>query len=271
MLVAGEKINSIIPSVQRIIKERDGGTLQKLALDQVKLGAKVLDINTDDTEMANPEMSRENIRWAIRVIQEATNIPLMIDSADFRVLAAGLEVYDFSKGTPFLNSLNERNKEEVVELLLNYKCKVVVLVDMRATKTVEEKIEATKELKAYLQEKNIDPERIYVDPAVSSIGFDSQGALRIIETIKRVKKELGLKSICAPSNVSYGVPGRKLLNTAFIKMLKRAGIGAIIADPKDASAKISREDLKAAKEVLKGEDKRLKNYLKYLRDRGEIK
>lgn len=266
MLVIGEKINSIIPSVREMVKVRDKRLLQKLALDQIEQGARALDVNVDDTERADPETSKGNVMWAIKTVQEVTSVPLMVDSADPRVLAAGLCAYDFSKGKPFLNSLNENNKEQVVEFLLKYKCNVVVLVDLRAEKTVKERVETARVLKAYLEEKGVVSERIYVDAAVGTVGVNPRSALRVIKSIKKIKKELGLKGVCAPSNVSFGLPNRKLLNEVFISMLKEAGIDAVIANPKNVSVRVPTEAFKAASLVLRGKDRRMKQYRVYLKN-----
>jgi len=264
MIIIGEKINTIIPSVKDIVKGKKVEALQKLAQEQIAAGATMLDVNVEDLETASTERSIENIKWAIKAIQEIPFVPLVIDSPNPQVMKAGLEIYDFCQSKPILNALAEKNKEEVAKLVFEYDCGLIVLIDTTAQKNVEEKVINAKKFLENLRENNISLQNIYIDPGVAPIGVNSRAALDCIDTIKRVKTELKLKTVSAPSNISYGFNKRSPMNRVFIKMLEEVEIDALICNPRDVGVKLSQETFEVVYQALMGRDRRFKAYRRYL-------
>lgn len=173
--------------------------------------------------------------WLVNTVQEAVQSPLCIDTPNPKVMATGLKLCKY--GTPFVNSisLEKERFENVLPVVQEHNCNVVALcmTDKGMPKNKEERMQIVEELVKRLTDAGIEEKRIYIDPCVAPISTDSNAGLAVLETIRDIKKNFGVNTICGMSNVSYGLPVRKLLNRAFAVQLVYAGIDGLITDPLD--------------------------------------
>jgi len=221
MLIIGESINGTIQKVGQAILDRNEPFLRELAKIQYECGAHFLDINAG----------------VAGVVEEEVPIPLMIDSANPEALKAALSVYCHSE-PPILNSISgEKEKwDQLFPLVTEKKCKVVVLLmdDHGIPKTIEERVAIAKKLYQNLVQADIPPDYIFFDILVLSVAVEPDAALVALETIKTIRSNFPQSHItCGVSNVSMGLPARKLINRTFLTMAIAAGLDTLLIDVRD--------------------------------------
>ena len=233
MLIIGESINGTIPKVGQAIQDRNEAFLRELARTQYECGAEMLDVNAGIA--GGNEL--EDLPWLVELVQKEVPIPLMIDSANPEALKAALAVYRHQE-TTILNSISgeEEKWNRLFPVLVNHKCKIVVLCmdDRGIPKTVEERIAIASRLFDRLTEAGIAPEDVYFDPLMLAISVESEAALVTLETIRALRSKFPRSHvICGASNVSMGLPGRRLINRTFIAMALFAGLDTLFVDVRD--------------------------------------
>jgi 5-methyltetrahydrofolate--homocysteine methyltransferase len=251
--------------------------LQSLAREQEAAGAAYLDINVDEFSTDVAERVRI-MRWTVDVIQKAVAIPMSIDSSNTAILRAGLEACDPSRGRPMVNSvsLERRDAVDVAAAL-----KAVVIASAAGEKglpsTMEEGLANIDRLMPILRAAGLKPEHIHVDPLVFPISTDGNNGKRFLGTVKAVRAKYGpeIHIVAGLSNVSFGMPNRKLINQVYGWLAVEAGADGGIVDPAQINGKIlsamdpNAEDFKLAKALLLGEDEFGMNYIAAARD-GKI-
>ena len=233
MLLIGESINGTIQKVGQAILERNEGFLRKLARVQYEWGAHFLDINAGVA--SGNEV--EDLSWVVETVQKEVPIPMMLDSANPEALKGALSVYRHAE-PPILNSISgeEEKWKKLYPVILEKKCKVVVLLmdDQGIPKTIEERVRIAHRLFQKLMETNIPPDYIYFDILVLSVGVEPDAALVALETIKTIRANFPASHIiCGVSNVSMGLPGRRLINRTFLTMAICAGLDTLLVDVRD--------------------------------------
>ena len=233
MLIIGESINGTIPKVGEAILNRDEDFLRKLAKIQYECGAHFLDINAGVA--SGNEV--EDLPWLVEIVQKEVSIPLMIDSANPEALKAALSVYRHSE-PPILNSISgEKEKwDQLFPLVTEKKCKTVVLLmdDQGIPKTIVERLVIAERLFQRMIEAGLPPDHIYFDILVLSVAVEPDAALVTLETIKTIRaKFIDSHIVCGVSNVSMGLPGRKLMNRTFLTMAMAAGLDTLLGDVRD--------------------------------------
>jgi 5-methyltetrahydrofolate corrinoid/iron sulfur protein methyltransferase len=265
MLAIAEKINATIPSVKTIIEERDAAALGELARRQAAAGADYIDVNVG-TGNGGQQDEMEAMRWAVDLIQNEMDTPLCIDSADPEVLHAGLET---RKERPALiNSTkgSEHYLNAVVPLAKKFDKPLVGLAmdEKGIPKAVDERVAACAKIVAACEKHGIGQERIYFDPLVLPVSTDVSQGLVTLQTIQAIKKAFpAAKTVMAVSNVSFGLPKRKIFNSAFLHMAIFAGLDAAILSVLD-------DDLMGAirtAEAVMGRDRHCRKYAKFWRNR----
>ena len=263
MLIIGESINGTIPGVGEAILNRDEPFLRKLAKIQYECGAQVLDVNAGVA--GGNEV--EDLCWLVKIVQKEVPVPLMIDSANPEALKAALSVYRHSE-PPILNSISgEKEKwDQLFPLVAEKKCKTVVLLmdDQGIPKTIEERLGIAKKLYQNLVQAGIPPDYIFFDILVLSVAVEPDAALVALESIKTIRSNFPQSHItCGVSNVSMGLPGRKLINRTFLTMAIAAGLDALLIDVRDQALMSS---LYASK-ILINQDSYCLEYLKAYREK----
>jgi len=263
MILIGESINGTVPKVGEAILNRDEPFLRKLAKIQYECGANFLDINAGVA--GGNEV--EDLCWLVKIVQEEVPIPLMIDSANPEALKAALSVYRHSE-PPILNSISgEKEKwDQLFPLVTEKKCKTVVLLmdDRGIPKTIEERVGIAKKLYQNLVQANIPPDYIFFDILVLSVAVEPDAALVALETIKTIRSIFPQSHItCGVSNISMGLPGRKLINRTFLTMAIAAGLDTLLIDVRDQALMSSTYASKA----LANQDPYCLEYLKAYREK----
>jgi len=263
MLLIGESINGTIPGVGQAILNRDEAFLRQLAKTQYECGAHYLDINAGVA--GGQEVA--DLSWLVKIVQKEVPIPLMIDSANPEALKAALSVYRRSE-SPILNSISgEKEKwDQLFPLVTEKKCKTVVLLmdDHGIPKTIEERLEIAKKLYRNLVQADIPPDYIFFDILVLSVAVEPDAALVALETIKTIRSNFPQSHItCGVSNVSMGLPARKLINRTFLTMAIAEGLDTLLVDVRDQALVSS---IYASK-ILTNQDSYCLEYLKAYREK----
>ncbi len=233
MLIVGESINGTIPKVGQAIQARDEAFLRELAKTQYECGAEMLDVNAGVA--GGNEI--EDLPWLIQLVQQVVPVPLMIDSASPEALTAALAAYRHSE-LPILNSISgeEEKWRKLFPVVSEKKGKVVVLCmdDRGIPKTVDGRIAIAARLSDRLNQAGIPEGFIYFDPLVMAVSVESDAALVTLEAIRALHLKFPKSHIvCGASNVSMGLPGRKLINRTFIAMAIFAGLDTLFIDVRD--------------------------------------
>ncbi|MFQ6069127.1 MAG: dihydropteroate synthase [Candidatus Aminicenantales bacterium] len=259
MIIVGERLNSSRKPVLDALEKKDEHFLLSEALRQEEAGAHFIDLNT----AALLEEEIERLEWAIPLLQKRLKVPLSIDTPNPEAMERGLEIH---KGKAILNSLSF-DREKVDRLLPCVKKKkpfiiVLCLGEKGMPASAEEELTVALEMVSLLEENGVKRNEIFIDPLVHSLGVDQKAALLFLESLELIKKNVpGVKTIAGISNISFGLPKRRLLNRSFLSLALYSGLDAAILDPLDSRL---REELLAAQALL-GKDPGLKNFISLVR------
>jgi len=236
MIIIGENIHVIAKDVSVAIRERDAKVIQGLAREQNQSGADYIDLNVGPMK----KDTEETMKWLVNCVQEATDLPLSVDTMNPVAMEAGLK---FCKKRPLINSASGKtdSKAQMLPLAKKYNCDVVVSVmtDKGMPPEIESKIESIMETVSHANELGIPNEDCWVDPIILPVSTAGEGqniAVGNLEFIKILQEVLpGVKSTVGLSNISNGVPAhlRPILNRTYLVMLGRNGLYSAIADPLD--------------------------------------
>ncbi|HOJ10226.1 MAG TPA: methyltetrahydrofolate cobalamin methyltransferase [Clostridiales bacterium] len=261
MIIIGEKINSTIKSVRDAIEKHDSLFIQDLAEKQCKAGANYIDVNAGMFYDNEPE----NLEWLVKTVQEGTDAPMAFDSPNPAALEKALKVN--KNGKPIINSITDEKEryESILPLILEYNTSVIALCmdDSGMPETIEDRFLVAERLIDKLTSKGVNPCDIYIDPMVRPIGTGSHYGITAIETIRIVKSKYPEVHIaCGLSNISFGLPGRKVFNQAFLIAAMTAGLDGAILDPLDKKLMT----FLYATEALLGQDEFCMNFLTKYRE-----
>jgi 5-methyltetrahydrofolate--homocysteine methyltransferase len=264
MLIIGEKINSSIPSTAAAIQKRDADYIRKLAKDQVEAGAGMLDVNAGT--FVDEEI--ELLKWLIGLVQEVTDVPLCIDSPSAAALKAAVPM---SKSRALLNSisLEPGRYESVLPVVKESGASLVALCmdDRGIPQDAQGRIDIACRLADKLGREGVVAEDIYFDVLVQPVSVNEGFGKAAIDAVKGIREQIpGAHTTCGLSNVSFGLPERKLLNSVFAVALMNAGMDTLIIDPLDRRIMSA---ILAAQAVM-GQDEFCDGYLTAFR-RGALK
>ncbi len=227
--VIGERIN---PTGKKLLKEAlkagDYNYIENEAISQVKAGAEILDINVGLPGIDEKEAMEE----AVRRVSAVTDAPLQLDSADPQVIEAAARRYN---GRPIINSVNGKQEimDAVFPIVKKYgACVIALTLDEKGLpKDAEERVAIAERIIKEAEKYGIGRERIIVDCLTLTVSAQQNAGRDTLEAIRRVKGQFGVKTTLGASNVSFGLPERKLLNRTFLAMALEAGLDAPITDP----------------------------------------
>ena len=260
MIIIGEKINGTRKAVAAAIRERDTGFIRQLALDQVAAGSAYLDVNAG----TSPEKEPDDMAWLVNTIQDATDKPLCLDSANAKALESGLALV---KKTPIINSVSGEKQriDNVLPLALAHKTGLILLALDDKTgipDTCAGRLEIVHRLVKMAMDGGLKEEQLYIDPLVTAISTGDKNAMITYESIKEINAAYPEAHItCGLSNISFGMPLRSVINRTFMAMCIQVGMDSAIIDPND-------RDLKGAMlaaEMLMGKDKFCQNFSRAFR------
>jgi cobalamin-dependent methionine synthase I len=260
VIIVGELINSSRKEVRESISNRERDKIQQLAIDQASSGANYIDINCGT--LVHGE--RDTMQWLVETVQDAVETPLCIDTPNPEALETGLALC--KNGQSMLNSITAEKEryKTVLPLVLKYRCKIVALCmdDSGMPSSAKERFPIVDRLISDLTAAGVPASDIYFDPLVKPLSTSDQAALEVLETVKYIKQQYpAVHTICGMSNVSYGLPQRRLLNQTFLVQLMALGMDGFILDPTDPRLMSQVYTSRA----LLGQDSFCSNYLKTYR------
>ncbi len=261
ILVVGEKINTSRKEVREAVEKKDGAFIRALARRQVEAGADYIDVNCGTFV----DEEAEYLSWMVKEVQdELKGKPLCIDSPSSVAVEAALKVH---QGQALLNSISGEKEryESLLPLIKEFGCKVVLLcMDDQSgiPPDAETRFKIASTVIDQLEKEGVQLGDIYVDPLIQPISVSTVNGCSAAETIMLVRNKYPeVHAICGLSNISYGLPQRKLLNQAYMVICAAYGLDAVILDPEDQRMM----ELVYASEALLGRDPFCGGYLKAYR------
>jgi len=236
--------------------------LQFLAQRQESAGAAFLDVNVDEFSTDVDERCRA-IAWVAGVVQSKGRLPLSIDSSNAAILKAGLAACDKARGPAMVNSVS---LERVDAIGVAAQFKAVVIASAAGEKDLpsntEQRLENIGRLMPLLEAAGLRGGAVYIDPLVFPVATDSNNAQSFLEAVRAIRSRYGAEIHISGglSNVSFGMPSRKLINQVFTWMALEAGADSGIVDPLQINGKVlagldtTSEPFKLARALLTGED-----------------
>jgi len=257
MLIIGELINCTRKRVGEAAQRRDAEFFQDLARKQAKAGAHMLDVNGD-----LPDQEAELLSWLVDLVQGIVDIPLCLDSADPKALMKALSL---CKQRPMINSLSdEPARWAMLPMLKEHHPKVIALCtsETGVPTGVEDRVATASRLIDRLTTEGFALGDIYVDLCVLPVAAGPHGQNLLAAVTKVAAAYPGVHLSAGVSNVSFGLPLRKLLNESFLLLLMSRGLDAAIVDPCDQQLMMN---IMAA-EALLGNDNCCRGYLSAYRE-----
>jgi 5-methyltetrahydrofolate--homocysteine methyltransferase len=229
VVIIGERIN---PTGRRkvlaALQQGDFDSVRQDAVDQVAAGAAVLDVNAGVPGVDEVEL----LTKVVDAVMEVTDVPLCFDTADPEALAAALARYG---GKALINSANgeERSLNAVLPLAKEYGAAVIGLCmdDDGIPESAEARLKVAGKIIERAAQLGIPQEDVVIDPLALTMGADSKAGRIALDTIELVVKEFGNNVTMGASNISFGMPDRKYINSTFIAMAIHAGLTCPITNP----------------------------------------
>jgi 5-methyltetrahydrofolate--homocysteine methyltransferase len=256
-VIIGEKLNPTgLKKLGQALVDQNFDYVKHLAQRQVAWGADVLDVNVGHPQIDEAAIMPKVVEAVLSVV----DVPLCIDSNEPKILEAGLNA---TPGKPLVNSVNGEEKQlaTVLPIVKDRGAAVIGLAigDEGIPATPEGRLAAAGKIIERAAKMGIPIEDIIIDPLVMTVGHNSGAGLITLKTIELVKKEYGVNISLGASNVSFGLPDRHSVNSAFLALAMQAGATTSITDPIKLGNAIKAADL------LLGKDANSMRYLKYFR------
>ena len=257
-------------------KEREQGTayIHREVKRQAAAGAQYLDINVDEVHY-DLETQKRGMRWAVETVQEASPVPPSIDSSNSEIIAEGLAAYDGRAGRPLINSV-ALERLELLDMMAEHKARAIVMATSGTgmPEDDQERVQNTTTIVEHVTSRGLPLSDVFVDAVVFPISVDAQYGNHYFDAVKKIRDIFGTEVHIGMglSNVSFGMPNRRLINQTFIHLALDAGVDAGIIDPVqtklDAVFNLDTESepVRLAADMLLGQDDFCTNYLMAYRD-----
>jgi len=258
-VLIGERINPTgRKKLATTLQAGNMALLREEAIAQVKAGANILDVNVGMSGVDEVALLPE----AVKVVMSVVDVPLCLDSDNPQALSAALRAY---KGKPIINSVNgqEHLLQEILPLVRQYGAAVIGLTmdDEGIPKDSDHRVEIAHKIVERAEALGIPRKDIIIDSLALTVATDSEAALTTLDTIRRIKTELGVNQTLGASNISFGLPERVVINNAFLTLAIAAGVTCPVVH----TAKVRPAIL--ATDLLLGRDRHAMHYIKAYRQR----
>jgi 5-methyltetrahydrofolate--homocysteine methyltransferase len=255
LVIIGELINSSRKAVGPAVDNRDAAFIQDLARKQVEAGATYVDVNAG----THVHDEAECLTWLAEVVQDAVDAPLCLDSPNPDAIKAAIKV---CKKQVLINSISaEKDRfDRILPLVTEYNARVVGLCmdDTGMPETAEDRIRVADFLVENMTKAGVKVEDMFLDPLVKPISVNISFGNEVLDAMRAIHtKYPGIHTTCGLSNVSFGLPNRKLLNQAFFVMCVANGMDGVIMDPLDPTIM----DLAIASDALVARDEYCMSYI----------
>ena len=241
---------------------------------QEKFGSNFLDLNVD--EMSHKlDIQIAAMKWLMDVFEKNASVPPSVDSSNSEIIKAGLKEYSGKQGRPMINSI-ALERLETFDLAKEYNSKVILTGASKdgMPSNSDERVNNINEIINHAQKNNINFEDIHLDPLVFPISVDGEYGIHFFDSISKLREIYGTEINISGglSNVSFGLPRRKLVNDVFVNICINRGLDSGIIDP--IQIKIdeiknldeSTKDYKVAEDMLMGKDDFCMNYITFCRE-----
>lgn len=264
--VIGERINPT--GRKKLAAEMEEGNFKTVtadALAQAEAGATMLDVNAGVTAVDPNATEPALLAKTVELVQSLVDLPLSIDSSVPAALEAGLGV---AKGRPLINSVTgEQDRLEVILPLIKKYDVPVVAISNDETGISEDpdvRFAVAKKIVEHAADYGIKAEDIVVDPLVMPIGAMNTAGQQVFRLVRRLREELKVNTTCGASNISFGIPNRRVMNAHFLSMASAVGMTSAIMNP------LHKEDMDAirAANTLNGHDPDCGEWLRANRPAG---
>ncbi len=261
-VIIGERIN---PTGRQILademKRGDYSRVEADAIAQVAAGAHMLDVNAGIPLADEPAILAE----AVRLVQKVTDVPLSIDSSIVAALESGLSVY---QGKALVNSVTgeEERLESVLPLVAKHGAAVVAISNDETgiSEDPDVRFEVARKIVERAADHGIPHTDVVVDPLVMPIGAINTAGKQVMHIVRRLREELKVNTTCGASNVSFGLPNRHGINSAFLTMAIASGLTSAITNPLHAE---TMQSILGA-DVMMGNDPDCANWIRKYREPG---
>ena len=250
------------------VRDQDLRFLKWAILSQVNAGAHIVDLCVDELSVY-PEERHDFMRWIVKTAQEiCPDVSYAIDSSDPNTIQAGLDVYDMSLSRPAINSVSlEPGRDVVIDI--GKEAGALIFAngsgDSGMPQDEHERVDNLSKLMTMMDERGVPMEDRFLDPLVFPIGAGPHYGIHYLEAVRELRKRYPEVHIFGGlSNVSFGLPRRKLLNHAFITLAVMAGCDSVMIDPL-MNPPIEYVEFKYAANVMTATDEYGLNFLKYVR------
>ena len=229
--IIGERIN---PTGKKMYSQElfDGKVayIRREAMEQIELGATLLDINVGAPGIDEPAAMER----AVFCVSAAACVPIVLDSSSPAALERGLKAAD---GKVLINSVSGEAKSlrRVLPLARKYGAAVIGLTldNKGIPDTAEGRLAIARRIRNAARRQGIPDRDIIIDCLTLTVSAEQKRAAETLRTIRLVKDKLGLSTVLGVSNISFGLPQRPLISSAFFAMAMAAGLDAAIINPKD--------------------------------------
>ena len=233
MLIVAERINASRKAIRAALEKQDTAVIVNEVRAQAEAGAHYIDLNGGTF----PGREAELLCWLVDTAQGATALPLCLDSPDPDALAAALARVKGAR--PMINSINLEPERfaRVLPLAREHRAQLIALAQGEGVPAASaaEKCDLASRLVEQLTGAGMELDDIYVDPLVFPVGTDSASGLATVSAMREIMARFpGVHTICGLTNVSHGLPARKLVNRTFLAGAIAHGMDAAIVDPTDA-------------------------------------
>lgn len=256
-ILIGERINPTgKKKLKEALKKHDIAYILNEGLKQADQGADVLDVNVGLPGIDEAEVMQE----AVKELQAVTDLPLQIDTSSPQVLERAIRIYN---GKPLINSVNgkEESMEQVLPLAARYGGVLIALTldEQGIPMDAQGRVDIAKKIMERAAAYGIAKKDIIVDPLAMTVSSDPSSAMVTLEAIRRIRQELGMHTSLGVSNVSFGLPRREMITSAFFAMAIQSGLSAAIMNP--GSGEMMK--IYHCSQALLGHDPNCQGYISY--------
>ncbi|MGN0479263.1 MAG: homocysteine S-methyltransferase family protein [Hominenteromicrobium sp.] len=228
-ILIGERINPTgKPRLKQALREGDFDYLCDEAISQTEHGADILDVNVGLPGIDEAAAMEE----AITLLQSVTSAPLQIDTSNIQAMERALRLYN---GKPLVNSVNGKAESlhTVLPLVKKYGAAVVALTldENGIPDTAEERVRIAEKIIRTAEEYGIDRRDILVDTLTMTVSTGAQNAVITLDALDTIRRTLGVHTVLGVSNISFGLPRREIITSAFFTMAMQRGLSAGIVNP----------------------------------------
>ncbi|MDA1278454.1 MAG: dihydropteroate synthase [Chloroflexi bacterium] len=236
---------------------------------QINAGAHYLDLNVDESSYRLAEQ-KESMAWLVKFVESVSSVPPSVDSSNTEIIEIGLSAYSGTQGRPLLNSI-ALERPEAIDMAIKHNARAVVMAsnEVGMPDGAGERVENVGRILEMALSKGMAREDIFVDPLYFPIAVDANYGMHAFDAIEQIRAEFGNEIHIAGgmSNVSFGIPKRRLVNDVFLYLAIQAGADSGIIDPITTSAEralnidLESKPVKLALDLLHGNDDFAMNYI----------